>query len=260
MARSVRILTCAFFGLLTSIGVAWTIAVLGPQKPPARGPQYRVDLDLPPRDNWRWMWYVNHHACLGHHLYIFRNGRVKEPHEVANAESKLVIHHSDLPWWVIRPARHGGMYHETHAYGLPFLCLARKEANSSAPDFWRIRTGSRTVARHVALPLRPWLPGLMADTACHAILWWPLIGLPGVIRRARRRRRGRCPGCGYDLRGSLGSTCPECGPPRRQTPTALSRVLHVFLHRHLRSCAAASSRRVEAVSAGAGLAVSARHG
>ena len=32
---------------------------------------------------------------------------------------------------------------------------------------------------------------------------------PSLVRR-RRRRRGRCEGCGYDLRGS-GERCPECG-------------------------------------------------
>ena len=49
--------------------------------------------------------------------------------------------------------------------------------------------------------------------------WWAvgalllgveLLVLRPRIRRWRRRRRGRCPGCGYDLRVSPGR-CPECG-------------------------------------------------
>jgi hypothetical protein len=31
------------------------------------------------------------------------------------------------------------------------------------------------------------------------------------LRRRRRRRRGLCPMCGYDLRGSPSGVCSECG-------------------------------------------------
>ena len=42
-------------------------------------------------------------------------------------------------------------------------------------------------------------------------LWW-LLTAPRV-RRRRRIRKGLCPTCGYDLRGSMGA-CPECGAGR----------------------------------------------
>ena len=35
--------------------------------------------------------------------------------------------------------------------------------------------------------------------------------VPGPIRRRRRRRRGLCVRCGYDLTGNQSGTCPECG-------------------------------------------------
>jgi len=31
------------------------------------------------------------------------------------------------------------------------------------------------------------------------------------LRRRRRRRRGLCVTCGYDLKGNVTGTCPECG-------------------------------------------------
>ncbi len=130
VTRRVRILVCLLLGLVISVTVAWTIAFVGQPRPPT-GPQQRVDLDLPPRENWKWL--VNHRATIGHHIYIFRLGRNKTTRERSRVAALSSLHHSALPGWVNRPTR--GMYHETHAYGFPFLCLARKEWNSHDPDF-----------------------------------------------------------------------------------------------------------------------------
>ena len=35
----------------------------------------------------------------------------------------------------------------------------------------------------------------------------------GPLRRHRRRRKGWCLKCGYDLTGNVSGTCPECGTP-----------------------------------------------
>lgn len=35
----------------------------------------------------------------------------------------------------------------------------------------------------------------------------------GPVRRYRRRKRGLCLRCGYDLRGNTSGICPECGKP-----------------------------------------------
>ena len=48
-----------------------------------------------------------------------------------------------------------------------------------------------------------WLIGLVA--ALPPIAW-----AARRLRVGRRRRAGRCPACGYDLRASPGR-CPECG-------------------------------------------------
>ncbi len=40
---------------------------------------------------------------------------------------------------------------------------------------------------------------------------WILTAVYQDLRTRRRRSRGRCVGCGYDLRGSPGDRCPECG-------------------------------------------------
>jgi hypothetical protein len=64
---------------------------------------------------------------------------------------------------------------------------------------------------------RPILAGYIHNAvailvACGLVwsLWWV-----GVMRREARRKQaraaGRCPGCGFDLRGLPMGTCPECG-------------------------------------------------
>ena len=55
--------------------------------------------------------------------------------------------------------------------------------------------------RGVAFPL--WLAALL-------FLLLPAVRTHRFVRRRRRRRAGRCPACGYDLRATPGQ-CPECG-------------------------------------------------
>lgn len=43
---------------------------------------------------------------------------------------------------------------------------------------------------------------------------YPTIALiRGPLRRRRRRKRGLCLSCGYDLTGNKSGVCPECGKP-----------------------------------------------
>jgi hypothetical protein len=49
-----------------------------------------------------------------------------------------------------------------------------------------------------------------------------LASIRRLARRRARRRRGHCPGCGYDLSGNESGVCPECGGPfaAAEGPTA----------------------------------------
>lgn len=65
--------------------------------------------------------------------------------------------------------------------------------------------GSRSAEVGLALP--SWLPGPVLG----AYPFW--VFLRGPVRRSRRRARGQCIRCGYDLTGNVTGGCPECGTP-----------------------------------------------
>ncbi|MEO1008498.1 MAG: hypothetical protein AAFX79_08020 [Planctomycetota bacterium] len=64
--------------------------------------------------------------------------------------------------------------------------------------------------RIYAMPILPYWPGLFANTAFYAAL----VFLPWTTLRwrriARRRKRGLCVACNYEL-GEAVVRCPECG-------------------------------------------------
>ena len=74
------------------------------------------------------------------------------------------------------------------------------------------------------LPLRLIWPGFIINTLFYGVMLWLLIPGPFVLRRLIRIKRGRCPKCGYDLRGQppeIGAAgCPECGWNRQTEATA----------------------------------------
>ena len=74
----------------------------------------------------------------------------------------------------------------------------------SRPIYWEVRYHRRPGGA-VRLGVPFWLPLALAATPP---LWW----LIQRIEWRRRRTRGLCPDCGYDLRATP-DRCPECGRP-----------------------------------------------
>lgn len=133
------------------------------------------------------------------------------------------------PWYlrtlVLRPIEtrnHGdsGIFLDARGWPLRSLCSIHEDPfqfhhprawGINMPAAWNYRLGFSDSER-VALPLRPICMGFAIDVAFYAALAW--IGLYGVrtVVHSRRKRRGCCDECGYDLKGtSTGMSCPECG-------------------------------------------------
>ena len=73
------------------------------------------------------------------------------------------------------------------------------------------------------LPTSPIWPGFAINSVFYAVVLWLLFAGPYALRRWRRIRRGLCPKCAYDLRGTPrdATACPECGAavlPTRDSP------------------------------------------
>jgi hypothetical protein len=85
--------------------------------------------------------------------------------------------------------------------------------------------GFRYSRRFVGTALDPGSPGEFGLTVCHYLalpLWMPFVLLAaypamafvrGPLRYYRRRGRGLCVKCGYDLTGNVSGVCSECGTP-----------------------------------------------
>lgn len=87
-----------------------------------------------------------------------------------------------------RLARPGWRWEVRRASGSPVVNLGAAFEHASAPiPGWAIR-----------VPL--WIPLVGVGVPC-GWLWW----------RHLRRPEHECEACGYDLRGTRGATCPECG-------------------------------------------------
>ena len=65
--------------------------------------------------------------------------------------------------------------------------------------------------QRIATPNRWWWYQISLWVIAAALAAPPLLRISPWARRRRRRERGQCVACGYDLRGLTSDRCPECG-------------------------------------------------
>ena len=75
--------------------------------------------------------------------------------------------------------------------------IAKRSMGSTPRPYRRLRK--------IQIPLLP---------ACILFAAYPtILFIRGPVRRYRRRRKGLCLKCGYNLTGNVSGVCPECGGP-----------------------------------------------
>lgn len=143
-------------------------------------------------------------------------------HEVdpTSLTSPVDIAPETLPHAARRRVRNGHERFDVLWSGYPFKCALG----------WSDRDGGRawlvewTQVRHrtIVTPLRPMWAGLLGNTLVYAALVLAPWSGVRLVRTRRRRARGRCVACGYEL-GEGVAVCPECGLGRAKMGSAIER-------------------------------------
>ncbi len=214
--RLILILLLLMAGAIINVAAAWGCVIFNPS-----GVFY----------NWQWMhvneargWPVRVPAdwpapSMPTYLLLDRGIRVQCVYS-ATHEHEVMLYQAGRPcqsmaWHTLLNPEHVGR-------GLGHF----DESGSAWNDGMRIfseKAGSGNKPVWKRLPLRPIWPGFAINTVLYAALLWLLFVAPFALRRRRRIKRGLCPNCAYDLRGSPHpnplptpkgdgtKVCPECG-------------------------------------------------
>jgi len=230
--RFVRlIILCIALGFVTTVAVAWLAAWL-PQ--PKWTPQF-VERDHAPVPLYAIVWELVAWGAVRRDWFVTTgNPRVSSPSELEDPRitrrvARLKRSRLSGPEWgdagdvLASPSKFAEDGNE-HATGWPLLSawysLQRQPFSGRTTVEGGIALPYAPKGRYLpvstyqlrALPLRPIWTGLLVNTVFYAALWFIPLGGVGLVRRWRRRRRGQCPRCAYDLAGlTSGQPCPECG-------------------------------------------------
>jgi len=234
----VRTFAFAALGFATALTVAWSLAAATPEAP--RGPMaypYLLRLDL--EREWP--------------LWVTRDESTAGVREVRAVQVRAESSPGDAPVLAEIPAeadpmvrRAGRLYEQWSAaepratrvvirqIGWPARCLWgwQKSRIGSPANPNAVGAATMRYYGHIGLGVRsrvafgPKVPawrkvlvwysmpvGLAVNTALYGAWWLAVVLGARAVLRWRRRRRGLCARCGYDLRGlGEGEVCPECGP------------------------------------------------
>ena len=120
----------------------------------------------------------------------------------STVRSRVRFSHVGVRWVVQYGTGHGGWTGGTPRPRRPGHHYFRSYIPPDAVWVPRTRPATHTIAFPMRLPFA--LFALAPATYFAA----------GVLRRWRRRQRGECVACGYNLTGNVSGVCPECGTPR----------------------------------------------
>jgi len=210
-------------GFVTTVAVAWGLAISS-------------DVNGAPRMNFRngfgmteyfspqqgTAWVFNSARSTGlMHITSANHGPHPGDGSGSIAADHVALQH-DIPSWSVM--RHGdpvGIFNALfieEACGWPMLAMTQRHRFGQKPapptmdvDGLHLSPDLQRFGPGAYLPLRFIWPGALIDSAIFGWFYFSIFAFPGIVIRSRRRQRGACPRCGYDLRGAEHEKCPECG-------------------------------------------------
>jgi len=231
------LLICAFLGFVTTVSLAWWCALHITPQPTPRGPSMGVGYIE--RQDWRW-WFIGDQDFGSTQIvwtpWPLSAGVIVAPSMPDNVQ--LIPYWSayarlkpeqPMPWesspyqidfvedargWPLKAFR---SWRKTHSHGgvRPNVSRSYRFEYIREPverwGWYELPAWMNRFHLSGAVPLAPVWPGLFADSAAFGAGWFILLLGPGMVKRMIRRRGGRCPACGYNLRGELALGCSECG-------------------------------------------------
>lgn len=138
------------------------------------------------------------------------------PLEVAGRLSDHIEEPSSLPFW---SRLHARPFEQLEATNM----LTEFAVGWPAPMWWGaigsvmepVQVESATTVwvggEEYIIPLRPIWWGVTINLTLAIVLVVAVITARRALMMMLRRRKGRCPNCGYDLRSGASGMCPECG-------------------------------------------------
>lgn len=215
---------CLALGAGTSVAVAWTLAIVRPS--PSGEPVRLVDRDG--QDN-RSSLSMLRLRGVGAERRIWRHIlglRLSTPMTRPDPRSRIARLEDMRQWGRTPPdlsdtgASYIGEQWADDARGWPALCVWCSIEHGNPPAFGfraiggillRTSSGGLLDPHLTCLPYRPIWSGMAINTAVHTPSWIALFLGARAVRALRRRWRGLCPACGYDLCHGHADGCPECG-------------------------------------------------
>ena len=217
----VSIVMCVVLGVVTTVGVAWGLAV--------GVDAWVIDdhviliggLEQHERDDGEWDWL----RLRGLEVPGLRV--VERTHNIYPDRDRLPLRQGESPSDEFR--RFPDAFHSeyqfasVHIVGWPMKSMSywfgekthnrdeRIVFNGLEVGFERRPLFLPDLTYDRVLPLRPIFPGFIINTLFYAAIWFVLIfGWRAHLRQVRKWQ-GYCPVCKYDLQNTLTAGCPECG-------------------------------------------------